>query len=348
MTAQTSMRRAVGLLILTCIAGAFLGIGQAVAQEGILQAPHTFLEPLGPIAEEQRTHFIQVLLWTGVALLPVYLLTPIILLRYRRRGGATYKPKWEFSWGLEICIWGLPIVIVAALSVQLWDYTQRLDPYKALPGDPVCVQAVGLDWKWLFIYPDEGIATVGELAIPVDRPVSMALTTDTVMQSLRISALTGQIYAMPGMRTAMNFKASEEGDTRGENTQYNGPGFPEQRFTVRAIPVDQWNSWIAQVRSEGLPLSDENYARLGIRASQADTAEEMGITNGGPIYFNEVDPILFFRIMNRYHTGAALDLAQQPGSFSYDPASAQLPAEPMKMQGSGAEGCGNTGQHTHG
>lgn len=320
----------------------------AFATDVLASGSSTFLQPLGPIAEDQRDHLIRVLAWTGVALLPVFLLTPIILIRYRRKGRASYRPKWEFNPVLETFIWGIPITIVAALSIQLWSATHRIDPYNPLPGTPICVQAVGLDWKWLFLYPEERIAVIGEMAVPVGQPVAVELTTDTVMQSFRISALVGQIYAMPGMRTVLNFQASEQGETRGENTQYNGDGFPQQRFPVKALPEAEWRQWVETARASTEPLTDELYAKIGLQGDLEATRKAIGSAQDGPIYLTLTDPDLFGRIIARYHTGAALDPAHQPGSSTYDPVQATLPKDPMVMHGVGAVGCGTTRQATHG
>lgn len=308
----------------------------------------SFLEPLGPIAEEQRRHFFRVLALTGIALLPVFLLTPIILIRFRRTGRAGYQPSWDFDIPLETFIWGVPIAIVTVLGTLLWTSTHRLDPYAPLPGTPVCVQAVGLDWKWLFLYPQHGVATIGELAVPVGQPVAMELTTDTVMQSFRISALAGQIYAMPGMRTALHFQADAPGETRGENTQYNGDGFPAQRFAVSALPDDGWRDWLAAGRNGDVALTDETYGVIAMRGDLAATRAALGLSGDGPIRMTVADPELFGRILARYHTGAALDPAAQPGSDGYDPAQAALPADPLTLHGAGAAGCGSTGHAGHG
>lgn len=341
------MTRTVGAWV-AAVAACMVFAVPAFATDAIAVGPHTFLQPLGPIAEDQRDHLIRVVAWTGVALLPVFLFTPIILIRYRRRGRASYRPNWEFNPILETFIWGVPITIVIALSVQLWSATHRIDPYNPLPGTPVCVQAVGLDWKWLFIYPEERIAVIGEMAVPVGQPVAVELTTDTVMQSFRISALAGQIYAMPGMRTALHFEASTQGETRGENTQYNGDGFPQQRFPVKALPEAQWRQWVETVRASGEQLTDERYALIGVQGDLAATREALGLRTDGPIYLTLTDSELFGRIIARYHTGAALDPAHQPGSSTYDPARATLPKEPMVMHGAGAIGCGTTRHATHG
>lgn len=142
-----------------------------------------------------------------VAVLPVFVLIPFLLFRYSRgHKKPDYQARWEESNLLEVLMWGVPAVLVAIMSVLLWNATYKLDPYRtAEHSKPTMnVQVVGLDWKWLFIYPDDGVASIGEFAIPVDTPVELTLTTDTVMQSFICPALAGQIYAMPGMTTKLN------------------------------------------------------------------------------------------------------------------------------------------------
>lgn len=147
---------------------------------------------------------------------------------------------------------GVPILIICILGFWLWHHTVRFDPYKPLGDNPLQIQVVGLDWKWLFIYPEQGVASVGEMAIPVDRPVSLTLTTDTVMQSFMVSALAGQIYAMPGMETKLNLIADRPGTTLGQNTQYSGEGFAQQKFTVHALPEADWNAWVNEAQRRRL------------------------------------------------------------------------------------------------
>jgi cytochrome o ubiquinol oxidase subunit 2 len=168
--------------------------------------------PGGPIASEDRHILVVVVLIMSIVVVPVFVLTPWFAWRYRLRNHASaYRPKWSFSWTLEAFIWGIPVAIVVTLGINLWRETHRLDPYRpissALPA--LEVQAVGLNWKWLFIYPEQNIATLNELAFPADRPVHVSITSDTVMQSLFIRRLTGQIYGMAGMTTQLNLKASE-------------------------------------------------------------------------------------------------------------------------------------------
>ena len=162
----------------------------AALASGALQ--QSFLQPMGPVAQEQASHLMRVVGITMIVILPVLVGVPLILWRYRyAKPRGAYAPEWEFSGKLEYALWGVPVLIVIVLASWLWYSTHKLDPYEPLGPDPLQVQAIGLDWKWVFIYPAEGIATVDELVVPVGRSVELTLTTDTVMQSLLIAPLTG-------------------------------------------------------------------------------------------------------------------------------------------------------------
>ena len=285
---------------------------------------NSFLVPGGPVAAAQRAHMIEVVAWTMIAILPVFILVPLIFWRYRYRNTkARYTPNWEFSVSLDLLMWGGPFAIVAVLSTKLWKSTHALDPYKAIASveAPVNVQVVGLDWKWLFIYPDLGIATVNQLAFPVGASVAMDLTTDTVMQSLMIPALAGQIYAMPGMRTKLHILADEAGRFEGENTQFNGRGFTKQKFGAIAMTSEDFRVWVAQVKANGVPLDTASYDRL----AAASTGTRAHITLGSPnmpegvLYFSEVEPGLFATVIGRYTQGTAIPSTLQPGAVGYTP-----------------------------
>ncbi|MGH8403779.1 MAG: ubiquinol oxidase subunit II, partial [Gammaproteobacteria bacterium] len=193
---------------------------------GCSTATHlSFLDPQGPIAAAQRWHFYWVLgIMAMLVAGPIFLLLPFFAWRYRYGNkSARYTPKWKFSRLLEIMSWSGPIVIVAVLAFFVWRDSHKLDPYNPLVSNhaPLHVQVIGYDWKWLFIYPDQGIASIGMLALPVGRPVAMHLTSATVMQSFFIPALGSQIYAMGGMVTQLNLQATKPGRSLGENTMYN-------------------------------------------------------------------------------------------------------------------------------
>ena len=244
----------------------------------------------GPIADAQW-HLYQILAIVLIFVAgPVLLLTPIIAWHYRLSNKHdVYRPKWTFSWWLEGLIWIPPSAIVIGLSVLLWNYTHRLDPYRAIPSaqSVLEVQAVALDWKWLFIYPDQRIATINQLAIPVGRPVHISLTSGTVMQSLLIPQLAGQIYAMAGMRTQLNLAASRPGTYLGRNVQYNGTGFSKQHFDVLALPDAEYEKWLKHVASSGHALDAAAYDDLFKPSTPA-----------APVYFSSAPDALFERIMD--------------------------------------------------
>jgi cytochrome o ubiquinol oxidase subunit 2 len=270
----------------------------------------SFLDPQGPIAAAQRWHLFEVLALLMIVVLPVLVLTPVIAWRYRRQNEKSrYAPKWDFSRPLEVAIWGVPVAIVVVMAVLLWRSTAALDPYQPLQADKPAlrVQVVGLDWKWLFIYPDEHIASVGELAFPADRPLALELTTDSVMQSFFIPALGSQIYAMAGMVTKLHLQAYGPGRFHGENSQFNGKGFPRQKFTAVAMPADGFAAWVNTVRSEGISLDAATYGKLA-RKSTTETAREAldaAAMPPGVLYFNAVPPNLFVAIVNKYRYGQA-------------------------------------------
>lgn len=277
---------------------------------------NSFLSPMGPIAAEQKTHFFRIIAITMLAVIPVFVLLPIILLKYRRsRKSPDYQPNWDFSLPLEIAMWGVPLFLIVVLSVYLWKTTHALDPYAEIQSanPTVNVQVVGLDWKWLFIYPDLGIASVGELAFPADYPVAMTLTTDTVMQSFIISSLAGQIYAMPGMTTQLHVIASAPGEMQGENMQYNGDGFVGQKFVAKAMKPSDFDAWVQHVRRDAIALDDETYAILAKRSSRVEAHAALA-TAAMPedvIYFTVADANFFHNIVHKYHGGKMMMTSQR-------------------------------------
>ncbi|MBB3810476.1 cytochrome o ubiquinol oxidase subunit 2 [Pseudochelatococcus contaminans] len=245
-----------------------------------------FMDPTGPVAETQLHHFGVIIAIMMLVLVPIFIAIPIILIRYRRGGKGAYTPKWEFNSVVETIIWGFPVVIVAFLGIALWNYTFKLDPYRPLGDDPLEVEVVMLDWKFLFLYPQQGIATVDYLAIPEGRAVSLRLTSGTVMQSFIIPQLAGQIYAMAGMQTKLNILADTKGHYIGRNTQYNGNGFASQSFTTAVVTSDEFNAWAEAQRAAGNPLDWEAYVAL---AQPSITYE--------PAFYSAFEPGLFDRVI---------------------------------------------------
>ncbi len=234
---------------------------------------------------------------------PVLLLTPLIAWHYRLSNTqSAYRPQWGFSWPLEGLIWIPPALIVIGLALPLWRTTHGLDPYKPLPGQPIEIQAVALDWKWLFIYPAQDVATVNHLVIPAGQPVHLSLTSATVMQSMLMPRLAGQIYAMAGMRTQLNFEANAPGSFLGENVQFNGMGFQNQKFDVAALDADGFAHWLAEAKAQPNRLDSAEYETLSRRS-----------TLPHPLTFGAVDPGLFDKIVGLTQpSGHAIDLRSLP------------------------------------
>ncbi|MCJ2128095.1 COX aromatic rich motif-containing protein [Methylobacterium sp. E-045] len=282
-------RQAISRLAPYCAIVALLPIG------GCSVLDHGILGAAGPVAEQTRSLFLLVCAIMILVAAPVLLLTPIFAWHYRLSNTeSAYRPQWGFNWPLEGLIWIPPTLIVIVLAVILWRDTHALDPYKPLasPHAAVEVQAVALDWKWLFIYPNEGVASVNELAFPAERPIHLSLTSGTVMQSLFVPRLGGQIYAMAGMTTQLNLAANAPGRFRGENTQFNGAGFQNQKFSVLAQSNDDYARWLARARAGGRTLDPAAYAALTARSTQAE-----------PILFGSVTPDLFRSILARNDPG---------------------------------------------
>lgn len=282
----------------------------------------SFLTPAGPVAALQKYHLIQVTVISLIVVLPVLILVPLLAWRYRASNTkATYMPDWDFSHALEYVMWLVPIAVVAALSVYLWIDTHKLDPYKQLASTkkPMQVEVVGLDWKWLFIYPEFHIATVGQMAFPQDRPVSLKLTSDTVMQSFLISALGGQIYDMPGMVTKLNLQADHTGVFDGVNTQFSGDGFQDQTFKAMAMTNKNFNAWVAKVQKDGIALNDASYKVLGVRSTPDQVHAKLGtpVMPKQVVYFNDVPSGFFKKVVMKYTSGKAIPPSQQPGAATF-------------------------------
>lgn len=269
---------------------------------------HGFLASAGPIAEAQRAHFWSIIRWTLIVIVPLFVAMPIVLWKYRQgKTGAVYRPDWTFSWLLEGIIWGLPLVIVAILSWNVWRVSHTLDPYTPITSakPALHIQVVSLDWKWLFIYPDQRIASVDKVVFPAGRPVHFELTSETVMQSFMIPRLGSQIYTMPGMITQLHLLASKPGQYQGQNTQYNGKSFAQQKFTAQAVTDSGFRRWIKQQQAQP-PLDMTAYNRLAQRSVLA-----------APKFFGSVKQDLFNQILARVKNtpaaalpGAAKDTSQ--------------------------------------
>ena len=230
-----------------------------------------------------------------LVVVPVILLTLFVAWRYRASNkNATYAPKWAHSTAIEVVVWIIPAIIILYLGILTWKTSHELDPYKPLESNvkPINVEVVALDWKWLFIYPDLGVASVNQLAFPVGTPVNFRITSDSVMNSFFIPELGGQIYAMAGMQTKLHLLTDHAGDYAGISANYSGKGFSDMKFRALAMSNADFDAWLKQVRNAPEALSMDVYTGV------ARPSEKVAVR-----YFSTVDPKLFSNIVAKYNYG---------------------------------------------
>jgi cytochrome o ubiquinol oxidase subunit 2 len=258
------------------------------------------LNPSGDVAAQQGKLIITSTLLMLLIIVPVIALTVLFAWRYHHNNkAAEYDPEWDHSTRLEVVIWGAPILIIIGLGLLTWFSTHRLDPYRPveridaqrpLPADakPLEVQVVSMDWKWLFIYPEQGIASVNKLVTPIDVPIRFKLTSSTVMNSFYIPALAGQIYTMPGMETKLHAVLNKTGIYDGFSANYSGDGFSQMRFKYHGVTADEFDNWVKTAKSDQKLLDRAVYLELD-KPSQQVPARDYG----------KVAPDLFDAVVNR-------------------------------------------------
>jgi cytochrome o ubiquinol oxidase subunit 2 len=253
----------------------------------------------GDIARQQAD-LIKVSVWLMlIIIIPVMVLTVVFAWKYRKGANAKYEPDWDHSTKLELVIWGAPLLIIIALGLITWISTHKLDPYRPLDrldenrpipaGTKVLdVQVVSLDWKWLFIYPEQGIATVNELVVPVDVPVRFKISATSVMNAFYVPELAGMIYAMPGMETTLNAVQNKPITSFGISANYSGAGYSDMRFSYRGVAKGDFDGWVQSIKNGGGNLDRGSYLTL-----EKPTIKE-------PVHrYAAVDGDLFYRVLNR-------------------------------------------------
>lgn len=232
------------------------------------------LKPHGDVAAQQAQLLVQSTLLMLLIIVPVIVATLFFAFKYRASNTeAEYTPDWDHSARLELLIWGVPLLIIIALGAITWISTHKLDPYRPLdridaqralePGTkPLVVDIVAMDWKWLFLYPEQGIATVNELAVPVDRPVEFRITASTVMNTFYVPTMAGMVYAMPGMQTVLNAVMNRTGEYEGLSANYSGAGFSDMHFKVRSLDQAGFAGWVDANRKSGGALTRAAYLEL--------------------------------------------------------------------------------------
>ena len=232
------------------------------------------LHPAGAVAAQQGHLIVVSTILMLLVIVPVMALTVLFAWRYRKSNTeATYTPDWDHSTQLELVIWAAPLLIIIALGAVTWINTHTLDPYRSLRRldathpvaadmKPLTVEVVALDWKWLFIYPEQGIAVVNELAAPANVPITFKITASSVMNSFFIPSLAGQIYAMPGMETQLHAVMNRPGDYDGFSANYSGAGFSDMRFKFHSMSEADFEHWVQTVKAGGQALDRNGYLQL--------------------------------------------------------------------------------------
>lgn len=259
------------------------------------------LNPAGDVAAQQGNLVVVATVLMLLIIVPVIGVTLLFAWRYRQgspHAETDYAPDWHHSTKLELVIWAAPLMIVIALGAITWISTHKLDPYrsldrisagKALPADvkPLVVEVVSLDWKWLFVMPELGIATVNELAAPVDRPIHFKLSSSSTMNAFYVPDLAGMIYTMPGMQTELNAVINKPGVYRGMSSHYSGSGFSGMTFKFHGLSEQDFAQWVAKAKAEGPALNRASYLALA-KPSERHPVER----------FSSVEDGLFDRVVN--------------------------------------------------
>jgi cytochrome o ubiquinol oxidase subunit II len=241
------------------------------------------LDPKGPIASAERLILFDSLGIMLAIVVPTILAILGAAFWFRASNTrATYRPDWDYSGRLEMIVWSIPAMTVMLLGSLCWVGSHDLDPRKPLDSTikPLTVQVVSLDWKWLFIYPVQGVASVNALTIPAGTPVHFELTSSAVMNSFFVPQLGTQIYTMGQMTTRVNLQADSPGDYEGRSFNFSGDGFSDMHFLVHALPPDQFTAWAAKTKGTGPTLDAQSYAEL-MKPSQAVPPFNYGSVSSG-------------------------------------------------------------------
>ena len=278
-----------------------VGRAAAVAAAALLAGCHDMVlfDPQGDIGVQEKHLILAALGLMLLVVIPVIALTLLFAWRYRESNTrATYAPKWAHSSAIEVVVWSIPCVIVVTLAVLIWRTTHSLDPYRPIASQtkPVRVDVVALNWKWLFIYPDYGVASVNQLAIPVDTPVDFRITAESLMNSFFVPQLGSQVYAMAGMQTQLHLIANQPGTYAGRSAAFSGPGFSDMHFDTVATSRAEFDAWIARAKASPLALDKATYGAL------SQPAAKVPVT-----LYRTVEPGLFDDVVSQYARGTPGD-----------------------------------------
>ena len=249
------------------------------------------LDPHGPSAAGNAQILINSIVIMLIIVVPTILATLVFGWWFRASNKrATYLPDWAHSGHIELIVWGIPLLVVLFLSGVIWIGSYELDPARPIAsrGKPIEIQVVSLDWKWLFIYPEQGVASVNTLALPVDSTAHFSLTSGSVMNMFFVPQLGSMIATMNGMVTQLHLRADKIGDYYGQSAQFSGRGFSDMHFTLKALSPENFNNWIVQTRQSPLKLDDATYLSLAHKREAS-----------APILYGSIDAELFEKIATR-------------------------------------------------
>jgi cytochrome o ubiquinol oxidase subunit II len=260
----------------------------------VLSSEHALVfHPKGIIARSELELIITNIVLMLLIILPTYLLLFRVVWKYCiKKEKAAYDPDHSYGALGELIMWGFPALIVMMMAIVTWDATHKLNPYTPIESNvkPLSIQVVALDWKWLFIYPEQGIATLNYFHIPERTPIHLRLTADhSPMNSFWIPQLSGQIYCMTGMTTQLNLMADGPGEYVGKAIEINGKGYADMTFLAKSTTSNDFEEWVAQVKKSATHLSPETYEDL-IKP----------YVDNSIILFSEVEPDLFSKIIHQY------------------------------------------------
>lgn len=294
-----------GLWILLCVIAAVLAIFLSWLYLKDLSFP--LIQTQGIIAKQQISLFYIATILMLIVVIPVFVMAIIFPIRYREKHSKKrYQPKWQDNRLLEFVYWGIPIIIIIILGTITWISSHSLDPFKPIESDKktIKIQVVALEWKWLFIYPEEQVASVNEISIPAKHPIEFEITSDAPMNSFQIPALGGQIYAMNGMKSKLHLMADKPGAYRGFSNNLSGKGYADMTFTAYSKNEKDYQKWIQQLRSSDKILSSESYKILSKpQEGKAPVA-----------YYGSVDSSLYNEIVNKFMAHPMNDKDSQDGS----------------------------------
>ena len=249
------------------------------------------MTPGGPVGGAEKLILLDSLAIMLAIIVPTILATLAFAFWFRSGNRRAKRlPDWAFSGRLELVIWAIPLLTILFLGGLTWTSSHRLDPARPLASKapPVEVQVVSLDWKWLFIYPQLGVASVNTLTLPAGTPVHFSLTSASVMDSFFVPRLGSQIYTMNGMTTQLNLQADRPGVYQGLSTHFSGDGFPGMHFAVNAVPPERFAAWVAAARASGPQLTRASYDQLAKQSS-----------NVAPYTYSSAQPGLFEAVVTQ-------------------------------------------------